>query len=211
MYYGEERSVIGDWFLLHFTENNGMAFGKELPGQWGKLALTFFRLIAVSGILYYLYIQIKKYKATVSTVVLVSLILAGALGNIIDSVFYGSWFTESMSNSIAAWSGDEPGYAGYFKGKVVDMFYFPVITGHYPNWFPYWGGDEFIFFRPIFNIADAAISIGVFSILLFKRDLFAKLDVNAQQVVEISEPTDESDATSSNVQPETDAPSERES
>lgn len=165
-----EIPVIGDWFRLHFTENDGMAFGLELPGTWGKLVLTLFRLVAVTGIIYYLSLQ-AKLKASTSTIVLLALILGGALGNIIDSVFYGQWFTDG-GFGISDWSKEGNGYAPYFYGKVVDMFYFPLFHGTYPSWFPYVGGKGFTFFSAIFNIADAAISIGLFAILLFKRSLF---------------------------------------
>lgn len=178
MRLGENIHVAGDWFILHFTENNGMAFGLEFAGNWGKLFLTFFRLIAVGGIVYYLSSQIRRNIST-GTIMLISLILAGALGNIIDSVFYGTWFTESRYMEIATWAPGN-GYSTYFKGKVVDMLYFPILEGAYPSWFPWVGGKEFIFFRPVFNLADAAISIGVISILLFKRDLF-KLEEDASE------------------------------
>ncbi|MFT5724873.1 MAG: signal peptidase II [Bacteroidia bacterium] len=166
---GEIR-MIGDWFKLHFTENDGMAFGLELPGTRGKLILTLFRLVAVTGIIYYLWLQ-AKLKATTSTIVLLALILGGALGNIIDSIFYGQWFTDG-GFGLSEWSTNDNGYASYFHGKVVDMFYFPLFDGTYPEWVPFKGGRSFTFFSAIFNIADAAISIGLFAILLFKRSLF---------------------------------------
>lgn len=168
----EEIDVFGDWFKLHFTENEGMAFGLILPGSWGKLFLTFFRLIAVSGIIYYLVYQIKRNIDTL-TVVLISLILAGALGNIIDSVFYGRWFTESTAFELGRWAGADEGYGTLFHGKVVDMLYFPLFSGTYPDWSPYRPGQSFTFFSAIFNIADAAISVGLFAILIFKRSLFS--------------------------------------
>ena len=166
-----EIKVMGDWFRLHFTENPGMAFGMELPGQWGKLVLTSFRMVAVLGIIYYLVYQAKK-SATASTMVLLALILGGALGNIIDSVFYGQWFTESIPGMLADWNPGDKGYAPYFQGKVVDMFYFPLFSGTYPSWLPLVGGKSFTFFSAIFNVADAAISVGLVSLLLFKRNLF---------------------------------------
>ncbi len=165
-----EIHVIGDWFRLHFTENDGMAFGLELPGTWGKLVLTLFRLVAVTGIIYYLRLQAKMTAAT-STIVLLALILGGALGNIIDSVFYGRWFTDG-GFGLSEWSKEGNGYAPYFHGKVVDMFYFPLFHGNYPSWFPVIGGNRFTFFSAIFNIADTAISVGLISILVFKRSLF---------------------------------------
>lgn len=191
MTIGQEIDVMGDWFKLHFTENEGMAFGYELPGSWGKLILTIFRLCAVGGIIYYLVYQIKRNLDT-GSVVLISLILAGAMGNIIDSVFYGTWFTESTGLGLATWASDGPGYGKLLHGKVVDMFYFPLFKGTYPDWFPVKAGRSFTFFSAIFNIADAAISIGLFAILIFKRNLFAaKKDNDTEEVVppaETSEP-----------------------
>lgn len=151
MYIGEEYHVAGNWFIIHFTENNGMAFGLELGGNYGKLALSLFRVFAVFGLGYIFYYVIKN-KYHFGLITCVSLILAGALGNIIDSVFYGKLF----------------GYAELLHGRVVDMFYFPIIQGFYPDWFPVLGGQDFVFFRPVFNFADAAISIGVITIILFQ-------------------------------------------
>lgn len=157
MYIGEEFNVFGNWFIIHFTENNGMAFGLELGGDYGKLALSLFRVFAVFGI-GYIFHYIIKHKYHFGLITCVSLILAGALGNIIDSVFYGKIF----------------GYADLLHGRVVDMFYFPIIQGFYPEWFPFVGGEDFIFFRPVFNIADAAISIGVIIIILFQNKFLNK-------------------------------------
>lgn len=171
MTIGEEIHVFGNWFILHFTENNGMAFGLSLGGDTGKLILTSFRLVAVLGIAYYLITQVKQGIST-SLVVLISFILAGALGNIIDSVFYGHFFSESNYFTQAELVQGGSGYSGWLKGKVVDMLYFPIIETHYPSWIPKLGGRTFIFFRPVFNIADAAISVGVFSILAFHRKSF---------------------------------------
>lgn len=151
MYIGEEYNVFGNWFIIHFTENNGMAFGLELGGNYGKLALSLFRVFAVFG-LGYIFHYVVKNKYHFGLITCVSLILAGALGNIIDSVFYGKLF----------------GYAGFLHGRVVDMFYFPIIQGFYPDWVPGLGGQDFIFFRPVFNFADAAISIGVVTIIIFQ-------------------------------------------
>lgn len=152
MFIGEEIHVAGNWFIIHFTENNGMAFGLELGGNYGKLALSVFRLLAVIGIGYIFYYIIQK-KYHKGLVVCVTLILAGALGNIIDSVFYGKIY----------------GYAGWLHGRVVDMFYFPIIETQYPEWFPFWAGESLVFFRPVFNFADASISVGVIIIIIFQE------------------------------------------
>jgi len=163
--------VFSNWFELHFTENPGMAFGLELGGKWGKIVLTSFRIIASVIIFYYIKGLIKE-RAKTALVVLVSLILAGAIGNIIDSVFYGQWFGASTYHQVADFMPKEGGYAPLFMGKVVDMLYFPLVDTFWPDWIPYFGGSSFQFFRPVFNIADAAISIGVFSIIAFRRRLF---------------------------------------
>jgi signal peptidase II len=170
-YLGEEIHVLGNWFILHFTENNGMAFGLQFGGQWGKLFLSIFRIIAVAGIGWYLF-KLVKEKAPSLVIITLSLIFAGAIGNIIDSLFYGIIFTDSY-NQIAQFI-PENGYAGLLHGKVVDMLYFPILQGHFPDWVPVWGSEEFIFFRPVFNLADASITVGVFLILLFQRKFFSQ-------------------------------------
>lgn len=172
LYLGEEIRVAGNWFIIHFTENPGMAFGMELGGDYGKLFLSIFRIIAVAGIIWYLNDLIKK-KAPDGLVISMSLILAGALGNIIDSVFYGVLFTDS-SMELGRFLPAAGGYASLLHGKVVDMLYFPIIQGHFPVWFPVYGGESFIFFRPVFNIADSSISVGVGMILLFQSSYFSK-------------------------------------
>jgi signal peptidase II len=164
MYLGQTKPMLGNWFYLHFTENNGMAFGVELGGITGKLILTVFRLLAVAGIIWYLSKQIKL-QAHRGLIACISLILAGAIGNIIDSVFYGVWFTEYVSYLDKG---------KYFLGRVVDMLYFPVIETQYPSWFPIWGGENLTFFRPIFNIADASISTGVIAIIVFQKRFFGQ-------------------------------------
>ena len=155
MYLGQEFHIIGKWCIIHFTENNGMAFGMEFGGEFGKLALSLFRIAAVGGIGYGLHYLIK-HKYHRGLILNVALIFSGALGNIIDSVFYGKIY----------------GYESWFHGRVVDMFYFPIAEGHFPSWFPIWGGEEFVFFRPVFNLADAAISVGVILILIFQKNYF---------------------------------------
>jgi signal peptidase II len=172
MTIGQSIPVLGNWFQIRFIENPGMAFGLDIPGQWGKPVLTLFRIIAVAIIGWYLHQLIKK-KAHSGLVLCVALILAGASGNIIDSVFYGKIFSESTYFNVAAFMPEGRGYAPFLYGKVVDMLYFPVIQGHFPSWFPGRGGDEFIFFRPIFNLADSSISIGIFIILAFQKRFFA--------------------------------------
>ena len=159
-----ESIKITSWFYLYFTENPGMAFGIEVIG---KLFLSIFRIVAVGFIGYYLYSLVKK-NYPFGFIACVSLILAGAIGNIIDSVFYGVIFDHSFGQ-VATLFPEGGGYAGWLHGKVVDMFYFPLIETVLPDWLPIWGGQEFVFFRPIFNLADSAICVGVFLLLLFYR------------------------------------------
>jgi signal peptidase II len=161
--YLHESIRVTDWFYIYFTENNGMAFGMEL---FGKLFLTSFRIIAVVAIAWYLY-KIIKLKQKTGYIICVSLILTGAMGNIIDSVFYGVLFNASTYSQIASFLPEGGGYASLFYGKVVDMFYFPIIDTNFPQWMPFVGGDRFVFFSPIFNFADAAISCGIIALLIF--------------------------------------------
>jgi signal peptidase II len=168
MVLGQEFKIT-DWFIIHFTENNGMAFGMELGGSIGKLILSIFRLIAIAAIIWYL-TSLVKSKASIGLIICVSLILAGAFGNIIDSAFYGMIFNESYYQVSTVFAPDH--YSGFLHGKVVDMLYFPLIEGHFPQWIPFWGGDEFVFFRPIFNISDSSITVGVAIILLFQKKFF---------------------------------------
>jgi len=174
MQIGEEIPVFGDWFIIHFTENNGMAFGMEIAGEYGKLALSVFRILAIILIGWYLF-SLPKKGASNGLMVSGSLIFAGAVGNIIDSAFYGQIFSESYYQ-LATLFPEGGGYATLLHGKVVDMLYFPLYQGILPSWIPFWGGDYFIFFRPVFNIADSAITIGVASILLFHRNFFKEED-----------------------------------
>ncbi len=188
----EEIKVLGfDWFRIHFLENNGMAWGKEFGGKTGKLFLTLFRLVAITGIGYWLWISVKN-NAHKFLIFSVALIFAGALGNIIDSVFYGVIFSDSY-HKLATFLPEDGGYSSLFHGKVVDMFYFPMIDTNLPDWIPHiqftlpeWvpflGGKyfsffanrHFTFFDPVFNVADSAISIGVTILILFNKKIFPK-------------------------------------
>lgn len=161
--YMHESIRITDWFYIYFTENNGMAFGMEL---FGKLFLTSFRVVAVCLIAWYLFRVVNRHYKT-GYIVCLSLILSGAVGNIIDSIFYGEIFSESTRTQIASWVPLGEGYGSWLHGKVADMFYFPIIDTNWPSWMPFVGGEHFIFFSPIFNFADAAISCGIIAMLLF--------------------------------------------
>ncbi len=170
-FLGESHPVIGHWFYLHFTENEGMAFGMKLGGQWGKLALSIFRLIAIVAIFIWLYNVTKKGAGNL-LIICIALILAGAIGNILDSAFYGLIFSESSFMQLATVFPKGGGYASFLHGRVVDMFYFPIIETHFPKWVPMFGGDELVFFRPVFNIADSAITTGVLMLIVFQRKVF---------------------------------------
>lgn len=172
MTIGESIPVFGDWFQIYFIENNGMAFGMQFGGSIGKLLLTLFRLVLISLIIYYIRKLIKE-GAPVGVLYGVSLILVGAVGNVIDSLFYGMIFSESTFTDTAVIFPQGGGYAPLMFGKVVDMLYFPIIDTTLPKWVPFLGGEQFIFFRPIFNIADSCITIGVAYLLIFKRGYFS--------------------------------------
>ncbi len=177
MEYGDQIMIFGQkWALIHFVENDGMAFGITLGGKYGKLLLSLFRITAVGFLIYYIKLLLKS-KVSFSLLFSFALILAGALGNIFDSAFYGLIFSASFHGEIAQLFPQEGGYAPFLYGKVVDMLYFPVfrLTGHYPAWIPWIGNNyySFEFFKPVFNIADVSITFGVLNILLFQRDFFS--------------------------------------
>ncbi|WP_239540807.1 lipoprotein signal peptidase [Cryomorpha ignava] len=174
MYLDESISVFGDWFFIHFIENPGMAFGFEFGGEMGKLALSLFRIVAIVFIAIYLRKLIKQ-EANRGLIICVSLVLAGAAGNIIDSAFYGVIFSESppFSPQTALMFPPDGGYSSFLHGHVVDMLYFPIIDTYWPSWLPLVGGDRLQFFRPIFNIADSAISVGMILILFNQKRFFA--------------------------------------
>jgi len=169
---GEEVHVF-NWFQIHFIENEGMAWGTKIPGQYGKLILTVFRLFAVTGIGYWLWDAVERKKSSNYLIVAIALILAGAFGNIIDSVFYGVIFDDSHQQLATIFS-DKP-YGTWLNGQVVDMFYFPFIKDYLmPEWVPYFGGRNFTFFNAIFNVADMAISTGVGILIVFNKKAFHK-------------------------------------
>ena len=173
MYLGQEYQVF-DWFYIHFTENNGMAFGMEFGGNWGKLGLSLFRIVFVVFMASFLLKLIRK-NADKVLIVSLSLVLAGAIGNIIDGTLYGILFSESY-RQLATFLPEAGGYAPLFFGKVVDMFYFPIFKGYLPEWIPFWGGDYYVFFKPVFNIADSAISIGVAIMVIFQEKVMKELE-----------------------------------
>ncbi len=170
-YMGENHAILGHWFYLHFTENEGMAFGMKLGGMNGKLLLSLFRIFAVIIIGWWLY-KVTRKGAGNLLILCISLILAGALGNILDSAFYGMIFNESTYMQIATFFPKGGGYGSFLHGKVVDMLYFPIIESHFPAWMPLWGGEELVFFRPVFNIADSSITTGVLILIFFQKKVF---------------------------------------
>jgi len=173
MYLDESIPVFRDWFFIHFIENPGMAFGVEFGGETGKLLLSLFRIVAIGFIAYYI-VNLIKQNAPKGLIFSVALVLAGATGNIIDSAFYGLIFTESPPYlpEVATMFPPEGGYASFLHGKVVDMLYFPLIDTHWPEWLPLIGGDRFQFFRPVFNIADSSITVGMALILINQKKYF---------------------------------------
>lgn len=174
MTIGESIPVFGDWFQICFIENNGMAFGMQFGGSIGKLALSLFRVVLIGFIIVYLRKLIKRAGTPTGVLVGLSLVLVGAIGNVIDCLFYGEIFSASTYTQVAQLFPPDGGYTGFLYGKVVDMFYFPIIDTVLPDWVPFYGGKPFIFFRPIFNFADACISCAVVYMLLFQRKFFTE-------------------------------------
>ena len=188
-FFYNETIDVTSWFKIMLIENEGMAWGAKIPGAYGKLALTCFRILAVFGLAYWLYDASIKHSSTF-LMVSISLIFAGAVGNIIDSVFYGMLFSSSDFGTIATLFPTEGGYASILYGKVVDMFYFPLFSGTFPEWLPIWGGEHFLFFRPVFNIADASITSGVIIWILFQKKIYP--EENKTSTDEVESPTDNS-------------------
>ena len=187
---GEEHNVIGNWFRLHFVENEGMAWGLKFGGGLGKILLTLFRLVAVIlGTFYLRQIIRKKYHK--GFIICAALIYAGAFGNLIDSMFYGLVFSSSNPFSVATLFPAGGGYASFLHGQVVDMLYFPIIQTHYPSWFPIasWRGQEFEFFSPVFNLADSSISVGVIALLIWQKKFFPNkhLEQQPDKTVEVND------------------------
>lgn len=174
MTIGESIPVFGDWFQICFIENNGMAFGMQFGGSIGKLALSLFRVVLIGFIIVYLRKLIKRAGTPTGVLVGLSLVLVGAIGNVIDCLFYGEIFSASTYTQVAQLFPPNGGYTGFLYGKVVDMFYFPIIDTVLPEWVPFYGGEPFIFFRPIFNFADACISCAVVYMLIFQRKFFTE-------------------------------------
>lgn len=175
---GDEIIIAKNWFIIHFVENNGMAFGLEFGNSIGKYFLSVFRIVAVGAIGWYIS-KLWKREAPFGVIACFSLIMAGAIGNIIDSAFYGLIFNESYGQ-VATLFPPEGGYSSFLQGRVVDMFYFPLISGNYPSWLPFVGGDDFVFFRPVFNMADSSITVGIISILIFYRKFFDEKIAHAE-------------------------------
>ena len=171
-----ESIRVTDWLYISFIENNGMAWGMQIGS---KLVLSLFRVIAIGFLSYYIWLQACK-KARWGYLVCLAMVLAGAAGNLIDCMFYGLGFDASTPHHISEWVGLGNGYAPFLMGKVVDMFYFPIIHTTWPDWMPFWGGEEFIFFSPVFNFADASISVGVVALLLFYRKELAKISLKRE-------------------------------
>jgi signal peptidase II len=168
MHIHQEINVVGEWFRLHYLLNPGMAFGIRWQSEFGKMALTLFRIIAMVGITFYLFNRIKA-GAHMGFLIAMSLILGGAIGNVIDSTFYGVFLNNAPLDSPYKW----------FHGQVIDMLFFPIFEFYWPDWIPVWGGDNFVFFSPVFNVADSSIFLGVVSILVFQRRFFKEQDIHS--------------------------------
>ena len=186
MTLGQSIHVFGNWFQIYFVENNGMAFGMQLGEDgsvWatiGKLLLSLFRVALVVVIFLYIRKLLKRPATPMGVLIGLSAILCGALGNIIDSLFYGLIFSQSDIDMVATMFPEHGGYEKFLFGKVVDMFYFPIIDTDLPAWFPIWGGEHIVFFRPIFNFADACITVGAFYLLIFHWRFFGKKPAEAE-------------------------------
>ena len=171
-----ESIRVTEWFYISFIENNGMAYGMQIGS---KLALSLFRVVAISLLAYYLWLQVRRHART-GYIVCLSMVLAGAIGNLIDCMFYGLVFSASSVHYTSYFVPFGTGYASFLMGKVVDMFYFPLIVTTWPEWVPLWGGQEFIFFSPVFNFADANISVGVVLLLLFYRKEISQISLKRE-------------------------------
>lgn len=173
MHLGESIPVLGQWFQILFIENEGMAFGMSFGGELGKYLLTTFRIILFGVMLYYIRSLLRRDSVPMGVLVGLTAIMVGALGNIFDCMFYGLIFEQSTMGTVADLVPMGQGYGKFMLGKVVDMLYFPIINTTLPDWFPINGGEQFIFFRPIFNIADSCITVGALYLILFKWRFFS--------------------------------------
>ena len=173
-----ESIHVTDWFYITFIENNGMAFGMQLGS---KLILSLFRVVAIVALTYYIWLEVTKRKPRTGYIVCLAMVLAGAAGNLIDSLFYGLIFNESSPYYVSYFVPFGTGYAPMLMGKVVDMFYFPLIETDWPMWMPFVGGEHFVFFSPVFNFADASISVSVVLLLLFYREEISQLSIREEQ------------------------------
>ncbi len=191
IHYGDGFDILGlNWAKIHFVENEGMAFGMSFGGLTGKYLLSIFRIFMTAFLIYLLYKLIKENESN-RLIVFFSMIIAGAIGNSIDGMFYGMIFSESYYHGpLAVMFPPEGGYGSFLTGKVVDMLYFPIINTILPEWIPIWGGEPFEFFRPVFNIADSAITVGVICILLFNRSFFIGQKKHDTKEAPIYAPTD---------------------
>lgn len=179
-----ESIRITDWFYIYFIENNGMAYGMQIGS---KLALSLFRVVAIGFLSYYIWLQVHKPNTKWGYIICLSMVLAGAAGNLIDCMFYGLCFDASGYFAVSHYVGFGNGYAPFLMGKVVDMLYFPLIDTTYPEWFPWWGGERFLFFSPIFNIADSSISVGVAALLLFYHKEISHLSLKGEEDKQVEE------------------------